>query len=107
MGFINVIKKVLVEFEELSSSKANPSKRSFFNSRISNNVKLSLLNDLQMKEGSLPVKYLGVPLIPSRLSSIDCGVLLDRITSHIDSWLSRNLSYGGRLQLLSSILYSL
>jgi hypothetical protein len=60
-----------------------------------------------MKEGILPVRYLGVPLISSRLSSADCGVLLDKITGSIDSWFSRNLSYAGRLQLLSSVLYGL
>jgi hypothetical protein len=31
---------------------------------------------------------------------------LDKITGCIDSWLSRNLTYAGRLQLLSSVLYS-
>ena len=60
-----------------------------------------------MKEGHLLVRYLGVPFISCRLSSADCGTLLDRIIGRIDSWLSKNLSYVGRLQLLSSILYSL
>jgi hypothetical protein len=53
------------------------------------------------------VRYLGVPLISSRLSAADCGALITKITSRIDSWLSRNLSFAGRLQLISSILYSL
>ncbi|XP_059441594.1 uncharacterized protein LOC132173929 isoform X2 [Corylus avellana] len=66
-----------------------------------------LLDDLMMKEGHFPVRYLGVPLISSRLSAADCGALLSRISGRIDSWLSKNLSYAGRLQLLSSVLYSL
>jgi hypothetical protein len=70
-------------------------------------VKTVLLDELKVNEGHLPIRYLGVPLISTRLSAIDCGALLERITGHIDSWLSRNLSYAGRLQLLSSILYSL
>jgi hypothetical protein len=53
----------------------------------------------------------GVPLISSRLSSADCGMLLDKITGRIDSWLSKKLSYAGRLLLFffffSSVLYSL
>jgi hypothetical protein len=52
------------------------------------------------------VKYLRF-LISFRLSSADCRVLLEIITGQIDSWLSRNLSYAGRLQLVSSVLYSL
>jgi hypothetical protein len=107
LSSINVIKAALLEFEDLSGLKANPSKSSFYCSGISERVKQILLSSMQMKEGKLPVRYLGVPLISSRLSSTDCGVLLERITRRIDSWLCRNLSYAGRLQLLSSVLYSL
>jgi hypothetical protein len=51
----------------------------------------------------------GVPLISSRPSSVDCGVLLDKITGRIDFWLSKKLSYAGRLLFFffSSVLYSL
>jgi hypothetical protein len=107
LSSINVIKAALMEFEDLSGLKANPSKSSFYCSGISERVKQILLSSLQMKEGKLPVRYLGVPLISSRLSSADCGGLLERITRRIDSWLCRNLSYARRLQLLSSVLYSL
>jgi hypothetical protein len=47
----------------------------------------------------------GVPLISSRLSSADCGVLLDKITGRIDSWLSKKLSYAGRLLLFFPLFY--
>jgi hypothetical protein len=60
-----------------------------------------------VKEGHLPVRYLGVLLISSRLTSANCGALLSKISGRIDSWLSKNLSYASKLQLLSSILYSL
>jgi hypothetical protein len=60
-----------------------------------------------MNVGFLPVRYLGVPLISNRLTAANCRVLLEKITGCIDSWLSRNLSYAGRLQLLTSVLYSL
>ena len=104
---IHTIKAALSEFEDLSGLKANPSKSSFFCYGVSDRVKQLLLDELKMNAGILPVRYLGVPLISTRLSAADCGVFLDKITGHIDSWLSRNLSYAGRLQLLSSVLYSL
>jgi hypothetical protein len=107
LSSINVIKAALMEFEDLSGLKANTLKSSFYCSGISKRVKQILLSSMQMKEGKLLVRYLGVPLISSRLSSADCGVLLERIIKRIDSWLFRNLSYAGRLQLLSSILYNL
>jgi hypothetical protein len=104
---ITVIKEALSEFEDLSGLKSNPSKSSCFCSGVSDRLKGLLLEELQMREGVFPVRYLGVPLISTRLSSADCLVLLAKITSRIESWLSKNLSYAGRLQLISSILYSL
>jgi hypothetical protein len=105
LSSIAIIKAALLEFENLSGLKVNPSKSSFFCSGVSDRVKYALLEELLMKEGHLPVRYLGVPLISSRLSFAYCKALLDRIIGHIDSWLSKNLSYASRLQLLSSVLY--
>jgi len=87
----------------LSGLKANPSKSSIFLAGVSLEVKQDILATIQMPEGTLPVRYLGVPLI----TSADCESLVARITSRIDSWLVRNLSFADRLQLLSSILLSL
>lgn len=60
-----------------------------------------------MKEGKLPVRYLGVPLISTRLTAADCSSLLEKITGCIDSWMSKKLSFAGRLQLLTSVLSSI
>jgi hypothetical protein len=53
LNSINIIKATLLEFEELSGLKANPSKSSFFYSGISNKVKHLLLGELKMNEGLL------------------------------------------------------
>jgi hypothetical protein len=74
LSSITIIKATLLEFESLSDLKANPSKSSFFCSRISSKMKNLLLEDLQMKEGHFPVRYLGVPLISSKLSAADWQV---------------------------------
>jgi hypothetical protein len=54
LSSINVIKDVLVKFEELSGLKANPSKSSFYYFGISKWVEHTLLNELQMKGGLSP-----------------------------------------------------
>jgi hypothetical protein len=56
---------------------------------------------------SLPVRYLGVPLITKRLSALDCDALVAKVAGRIDSWLVRHLSFPGRLQLITSVLFSL
>jgi hypothetical protein len=103
---ISIVKAALLEFERISRLKANPSKSSLFCSSISTRIKDLLLVELQMKEGVLPVRYLGVPLISPRLSAEDCR-MLEKISRRIDSWTSKNLFFAGWLQLLASVLFSL
>ena len=60
-----------------------------------------------IQEGSLPIKYLGLPLITSRLTKADCEPLLLRICEKIESWTTRALRFSGRLQLVKSILFNI
>ena len=53
------------------------------------------------------MKYLGVPLISTRLSHCDCQPLVDKLLARIQEWTSRSLSFAGRLQLLTSVLYNI
>jgi len=53
------------------------------------------------------MKYLGVPLISSRLKAVYCKGLMDRITSEVRHWTCRTLSYAGRVQLINSVLFSI
>ena len=61
-----------------------------------------------MQEGALPLKYLGIPLmISSRLRISDCQVVIDSMKKKVQGWSSKSLSYGGRSQLVKSVLMSL
>jgi hypothetical protein len=104
---IQVIQKVLEDFEVLSGLKANPAKSSVFCAGLHIDKKSEILDFLRMHEGNLPVRYLGVPLISKRLTAVDCECLISRVTARMDSWLVKHLSFAGRLQLISSILFSL
>lgn len=83
---VQVVKDCLINFEELSGLSPNPGKSSLFTCGVDNNTKDSLLGVLGFKEGSLPVRYLGVPLISSKLRKADCNALVERITAKIKSW---------------------
>jgi predicted transcriptional regulator len=104
---VTTIIGALAEFEHISGLKANPSKSSIFLVGAAEDVKQSILNILHMPEGTLPVRYLGVPLITKRLTAIDCEALVNKITTRVDSWLAKKLTFAGRLQLISSVLLSM
>ncbi|GAV67837.1 zf-RVT domain-containing protein, partial [Cephalotus follicularis] len=59
------------------------------------------------REGTLPVTYLGLPLITKRLSKTDCAPLVERLTARASSWISTLLSFAGRLQLVKATLVSM
>ena len=56
------------------------------------------------KLGKLPVRYLRVPLVTRRLTERDCEPFVEKITTRIKLWMSKFLSYAGRLQLIQSVI---
>ncbi|GAV92381.1 zf-RVT domain-containing protein [Cephalotus follicularis] len=62
---------------------------------------------LNIQEGRLPVRYLGLPLVASKPTYMDCKILVDKLMRRTSSWMSNSLSFGGRLQLLKSLLFSI
>lgn len=57
--------------------------------------------------GSLPFRYLGVPINTKKLNIADCEQLVERITTRICLWQSRNISYAGRMVLINLVLMSI
>lgn len=58
-------------------------------------------------KGELLFKFLGVPLISSRLSIDNCTPLIEKLTARIDAWTSSLLSFAGRVQLTKSVLFAM
>nr|GEU39800.1 hypothetical protein [Tanacetum cinerariifolium] len=74
-----------------------------------NSVKVikDALDDFKDTSDRLPVKYLGVPLVSSRLISRDCKELIDKVQNRVNDWKNKSLLIAGRLQLIQSILSSI
>ncbi|GKB67711.1 hypothetical protein Tco_0929123 [Tanacetum coccineum] len=85
---VRVLKRALDEFSDCSGLLPNNSKPVFFGS-LNDEEKQAILNVLPFANGTLPVKYLGVPLIAKRLSVKDCGSLLDKIKIKVKNWKNR------------------
>ena len=78
-----------------------------FLSHVPPDTQADILSSLGFQLGSFPAKFLGVPLITSKLSLADCQPLLEKLKSRISSWTNRFLSYAGRLQLIKSVIHSI
>ncbi|GKB83280.1 hypothetical protein Tco_0950175, partial [Tanacetum coccineum] len=70
-------------------------------------VKAVILSSLPFVEGVLSVRYLGVPLISSRLLYRDCKVLVEKLESRVNDWRNKFLSLAGCLQLIRFVLSSM
>lgn len=55
-------------------------------------------------EGTLSVKYLGLPLAAKKLLNIHFNPLIDQITSFISRWTNSYLSLAGRAKLIKAVL---
>ncbi|XP_058752910.1 uncharacterized protein LOC131626107 [Vicia villosa] len=55
--------------------------------------------------GTLPFKYLGVPLASRKLIIHMCQPLIERRISRLNHWCTRILSYADRVQLVRSVLF--
>ena len=104
---VRITMEELAKFEAFSEMQVNKQKSAVFLAAIDDSVRDAILDMTGFRLGSLPMKYLGLPLISSKLSHSDCQPLLDKIIARIQSWTSVSLSYAGRLQLISSVLYSI
>ncbi|KAL0293631.1 UNVERIFIED_CONTAM: hypothetical protein Scaly_3137900 [Sesamum calycinum] len=97
---IQVLRDTLTEFAALSGLNVNPAKSQIILSRAVQQERRQIVEYLGFQEGSLPVRYLGVPLTSSRLTIADCRPLINRIDTQLAGWNQHNLSYAGRVQLI-------
>lgn len=76
----------LIIFSETSGLTTNAGKSNIF----SVNMKKQCLDDIceltGYAKGTLPFKYLGVPISSKRLSTVDCEMLVDKMVSRIKTW---------------------
>lgn len=95
-----VIMEALNEFKGASGLVPSLSKSTVYFCNVLNYTKLAILNILPFEEGKLPVKYLGVPLVSTRLVYRDCKELVEKVQNRIADWKNKFLSFAGRLQLV-------
>lgn len=101
---VQCVLQVLHQFQQLSGLAISRTKTSFFTSAVSQEVIDAIAVSTGLSQGSLPIRYLGVPLCTKKLTIANCEPLLQQIKGKITSWSARSLSYAGRLLLLTTVV---
>lgn len=94
------ILSVLRDFQRSSGLALNLRKTCLFldgNNMINS---ADIASSVGISQGSLPVRYLGLPLLPRKLRRGEYQPLVDKVRARVTSWTSRQLSFAGRLQLI-------
>lgn len=98
------IMKCISQFSEWSGLKPSVHKSTSFLCNCTDDFTSWFDNEYAIPRGSLPVRFLGVPLISKQLCINDCMPLISKITGRITSWTNLLLSFAGRVLLIKSVL---
>jgi hypothetical protein len=101
------LKLILCIFEQLSGLKINFHKSEIFCFGKAKDDELQYKQLMGCESGSLPFKYLGIPIHFRRLSNAEWNGVENRFESKLGCWKGKLLSYGDRLVLINSVLTSL
>ena len=101
------IMSILEEFQTGTGLGINTEKTALFLEGGSIQDNSLIADSFGLQLGSLPVRYLGVPLSSKKMTRQNYKPLFDKILSRFSSWTVRNLSFAGRLQLIQSVIYSI
>ncbi|XP_062085566.1 uncharacterized protein LOC133791662 [Humulus lupulus] len=104
---IKVLKEVLDGFNNTTGLFINVSKSQIFFGGVDSREKREIIRDIYLAEDCFPLKYLGVPLRPTKWKAEDCGIIIKKIRLRLNTWGSRHLSFAGRVQLIHSVLLGL
>lgn len=100
--------RFLSKYEEASGQKINRGKSGFLMYKKTHPSRVAIVSQITgFIRKELPIHYLGVPLFVGAPRSAYFQVLLERIRRKISHWKCHQLSKGGRIVLLQSVLLSM
>ncbi|KAL1225687.1 putative ribonuclease H protein [Cardamine amara subsp. amara] len=100
------ISDTLHHFHHLSGLAMNRDKTTIFLAGLKQH-EMDIISNFGFRYGSMPIRYLGLPLLHRKLRKADYSPLIDKISLRLQHWTTRTLSFAGRLQLITSVIYSL
>lgn len=104
---IECVKETMNKFHSISGLKANLSKSYIMMGGVNTAEAQEIATHLGFSLQNSQLSYLGIPMITSRLKKADCYPLIERLTSRMQSWKVKYLSYAGKLVLVNSVLFAI
>lgn len=102
--FVGLLHEKFQIFTVASGLQANLAKSAIYYGGVHVEERVKIDATLGYSHGSLPFKYLGIPLYTRKLSILLWQPLIAVIVGRITSWTTEKLSYGGRIQLVQSVV---
>lgn len=99
------INSVLSSFKTLSGLEMNTEKSAVYTAGL-DDTESEETRAFGFVNGTFPFRYLGLPLLHRKLRRSDYSPLIDKVASRFNHWATKTLSFAGRLQLISSVIYS-
>ncbi|GLT31660.1 hypothetical protein SLA2020_063810 [Shorea laevis] len=95
------------EFSRVSGLEINKQKSQIFFGGVRQTIRHHILQRIGVSKGQLPVTYLGLPLVTTKLSPVTCQPVVEKVQQRIWYWATKLLSYARRIQLVNSVLFHL
>ena len=100
---LHEISDCLDDFGTWYGLRLNRNKTEVFTSGLSDSETLAIAQ-YGFNSGSLPIRYLGLPLMSHKLRISEYDPLMHKLISKFRSWAIKTLTFAGRLLLLSTVI---
>ncbi|CAH9133061.1 unnamed protein product [Cuscuta epithymum] len=101
---IEILVNALKEFGDASGLMVNHNKSNIFVGGVNDNDLDEIMALVDFGRGTFPVKYLGIPLAPLKVSVAQYAPLISTISDFLKVWNTKTLSYAGKLELIRSVI---
>lgn len=101
---VSMIMNCLRNFGDTASLRINLQKSNVYIACVDDYVRQDIMNVIGFSNGTLPFRYLGIPLASTKLKTADYSCLVDAIRMKISSWPRQSLSYAGKIELIKSVV---